>query len=93
MTGFDFSVIPNAMPFLLQGLGLSYDLYTQVGRALRASDATNPLADLDVERLLAVGESQSAFALTTYVDGVQPLTNQFDGFLIHSRGGAAAPLC
>lgn len=26
MTGFDFSVIPNAMPFLLQGLGLSLGL-------------------------------------------------------------------
>jgi hypothetical protein len=39
-----------------------------------------------------VGESQSAFTLTTYVDGVQPLTREFDGFLIHSRGGAAAPL-
>jgi len=41
---------------------------------------------------LAVGESQSAFALTTYANGVQPLTEEFDGFLIHSRGGAAAPL-
>ncbi len=39
-----------------------------------------------------MGESQSAFALTTYYDGVQPLTLAFDGFLIHSRGGAAAPL-
>ena len=74
------------------GDAFSYDLYTQVGRALRASDEANPLGDLDVERLLAVGESQSAFALTTYVDGVQPLTDQYDGFLIHSRGGAAAPL-
>ena len=39
-----------------------------------------------------MGESQSAFALTTYANGVQPLTEVFDGFLIHSRGGAAAPL-
>ncbi len=74
------------------GDAFSYDLYTQVGRALRASGDANPLGDLDVERLLAVGESQSAFALTTYVNGVQPLTHEFDGFLIHSRGGAAAPL-
>ncbi len=40
----------------------------------------------------AVGESQSAFALTTYVDGVQPLTKAFDGFLVHSRGGAGLGL-
>ena len=42
--------------------------------------------------MLAVGESQSAFALTTYLNGVQPLSGAFDGFLIHSRGGASAPL-
>jgi len=74
------------------GDAYSYDIYTQVGRALRAEGEPNPLGDLAVERLLAVGESQSAFALTSYANGVQPLTRAFDGFLIHSRGGAAAPL-
>lgn len=74
------------------GDAFSYDMYTQIGRSLRLADGSSPLGDLQVERLLAVGESQSAFALTTYADGVQPLTQAFDGFLIHSRGGAAAPL-
>lgn len=72
------------------GDAYAYDIYTQVGRALRADDGV--LGDLVPERIVAVGESQSAFALTTYVDGVQPLTGAFDGFIIHSRGGAAAPL-
>jgi hypothetical protein len=75
------------------GDAFSYDIYTQVARAVRAGEGdVVPLDGLDVERLLAVGESQSAFALTTYVNGVQPLTDAFDGFLVHSRGGAAAPL-
>lgn len=74
------------------GGAFSYDIYTQVARALRSEQASGVLGDLEVERLLAVGESQSAFALTTYVNGVQPLTRQFDGFLLHSRGGAALPL-
>jgi Alpha/beta hydrolase domain len=76
------------------GDAFSYDIYTQVARALRApgTDSADPLDGLEPERVLAVGESQSAFALTTYVNGVQPLTGQFDGFLVHSRGGAAAPL-
>ena len=39
-----------------------------------------------------MGESQSAYALTTYVNGVHPLDRVFDGFLVHSRGGAAMPL-
>jgi Alpha/beta hydrolase domain len=48
--------------------------------------------DLDADRRLAVGESQSAVALTTYVNVVQSDAPLFDGFLIHSRGGVAAPL-
>ena len=74
------------------GDAFSYDIYTQVARALRTPGEVDPLEGLEVEHLLAVGESQSAFALTTYVNGVQPLARQYDGFLIHSRGGAAAPL-
>ena len=42
--------------------------------------------------MLAVGESQSAYALTTYVNVVQPEAAVFDGLLVHSRGGAALPL-
>jgi hypothetical protein len=74
------------------GDAFSYDIYTQVARALRAPADVDALDGLEPERLLAVGDSQSAFTLTTYANGVQPLTEAFDGFLIHSRGGAAAPL-
>ena len=74
------------------GDAFAYDIYTQVARALRTPGEVDALGGLVPERLLAVGESQSAFTLTTYVDGVQPLSQAFDGFLLHSRGGAAAPL-
>ena len=74
------------------GDAFSYDIYTQIARALRADGASGVLGDLEPERLLAVGESQSGFALTTYANGVQPLAHQYDGILIHSRGGAAASL-
>src|SRR5690606_22907711 len=74
------------------GDAFAYDLFTQVARALREPGPVDALGGLVPERLLAVGESQSGFALTTYVDGVQPLTGAFDGFLVHSRGAAAAPL-
>ena len=39
-----------------------------------------------------MGESQSAYALTTYVNTVQPRTECFDAFLVHSRGSATLPL-
>lgn len=74
------------------GDAFAYDIYTQVGRALRQTGGSDALGGLPVERVMAMGESQSAFALTTYVDGVQPLTNAYDGFLIHSRGGPSLPL-
>ena len=41
---------------------------------------------------MAVGESQSAFRLVTYVNAVHTVEPVFDGFLVHSRGGDAAPL-
>ncbi len=73
----------------LPGDGYSFDIYTQVARALRAGAA---LGGLQPKRVVAAGESQSAFALVTYYDGVQPLTHAFDGFLVHSRGAAGLPL-
>ncbi len=41
--------------------------------------------------MLAVGESQSAMALTTYVNAVAAAGGDFDGFLIHSRAAAGLP--
>ncbi|MCR6031566.1 hypothetical protein GGQ22_08910 [Nocardioides sp. zg-579] len=71
------------------GDAYAYGIYSEVAGALVERLA----ADLgEVSCLLAVGESQSAYALTSHANGVQPLTGRFDGFLVHSRGGAAMPL-
>jgi hypothetical protein len=71
----------------------SYDIFTQAGTAaLGKGKGVHPLEGLEVKHLLAVGESQSAGRLTTYVNAVQPLAGVFDGFLIYSRGAGAAPL-
>jgi len=71
------------------GDGFSFDMYTQVARAIRDGRGMN---GLDPDIVLAAGESQSAFALVTYYNGVQPLTGAFDGFFVHSRGGVAMAL-
>ena len=47
---------------------------------------------LKPKSILAVGESQSAMFLTTYVNDVDSVAAVFDGFLVHSRFGTAAPL-
>ncbi len=70
----------------------SYDIFTQVGRLIRAATGSGVLGGLKPEYVVAVGESQSAMFLTTYVNAVDPLVKVYDGFLIHSRFGPAAPL-
>jgi hypothetical protein len=64
----------------------SYDIFSQAGALVRdrTSDLLGPLKP---KRVLAIGESQSAGFLTTYVNMVDPVARVFDGFLIHSRFG------
>lgn len=69
------------------GDGFAFDIYGQA--ALAARDA---LADLKPTRMIAIGESQSAGFLVTYVNAVDPVARIFDGFLIHSRFRSAAPI-
>jgi hypothetical protein len=74
------------------GDAFAYDIYTQAARAIRRSRDTGLLGPLTIKHVLATGESQSAGFLTTYVDAIEPIAKAFDGFLIHSRFGAGAPL-
>jgi hypothetical protein len=76
----------------------SYDLFSQTAAVLgrdrpRGSSAgPDPLDGLQVRRLLAIGASQSAHRLASYVDGVHPLVRRFDGFLVVGRFGRGASL-
>jgi hypothetical protein len=62
----------------------SFDIFTQAARALTRRNGAAPLGDLRPDTLIAIGLSQSAAFLNSYVDGVQPLVGVFDGFLVHS---------
>lgn len=70
----------------------SYDVFAQVGATIRRPKGVDPLDGLRPERVIAVGESQSAARLTTFANAVHPVTHVFDGYLIHSRGAGGAPL-
>jgi hypothetical protein len=74
------------------GDAFAFDIFTQVGRLVWESEDNGVLGELSPEIVLAVGESQSAIFLTTYVNAVDPLEEVYDGYLIHSRFGPAAPL-
>jgi len=76
------------------GDAYSYDIYSQVGEALRRPGSANLLGTrkFRVKQLIADGESQSAFRMVTYVNAIQPLTRMFDGFFVHSRFATGAPI-
>jgi hypothetical protein len=67
------------------------DIFDQIGLGLR-STRLRVFGPLHPRHIVAVGESQSAYYLTTFADTLQPLSDTFDGLFIHSRGGNGAPL-
>ena len=81
------------------GDSFSYDIFSQAGRAIKFPTGIAPLGELEVERLIAIGESQSAARLLTYINAFEKQQDIYDGYFVHSRlgnlpdfGGASAPL-
>src|SRR5262245_29004618 len=70
----------------------SYDIFSQAGQALRQPAGANPLGPLQPRTFIAAGESQSAFRLVTYINGIHPLAEIYDGFFVHSRSASGADL-
>jgi Alpha/beta hydrolase domain len=73
------------------GDSYSYDIFSQAGQAIW-DNSTQLLGGLIPRHVLAAGESQSADRLTTYIDGVAPVVNVYNGYLVHSRIGSPAAL-
>ena len=64
--------------------GLSYDIFTQISRAVgKERDATeiDPMGGLDVQKVFAVGASQSGSRVFSYANGVQPIEKAFDAIV------------
>jgi hypothetical protein len=74
------------------GDSYSYDMYRQAGVAVR-DQAKELLGGLTPKHVIAAGESQSAFRMTTYIDAVEPLSKGvYDGYFVYSRGDDGAAL-
>ena len=71
----------------ITGDDLSYDIFSQAGQAVRQPMGVDPLGRLKARRVIAIGESQSAFRLATYINSINPLANEYDGFLVLSTLG------
>jgi hypothetical protein len=70
----------------------SYSIFEQGGAAVRR-DASLVLGGLEPKRILALGESQSAVRLVTYIDALQPQSQGvYNGYFVYSRFASAAAL-
>lgn len=69
----------------------SFDIFTQAARAIgpARADPIDPLDGLAVQRVVAMGGSQSAMRLVTYLNAVHPTARVFDGFLLSVWEGRA----
>ena len=74
------------------GDSFSYEMYSQIAQAVRSPVGVEPLGGLLAERVVGIGESQSAGRLLTYVNAFAPRYQVFDGYLIHSRITGSSPL-
>ena len=74
------------------GDSYSYDMFSQAAQALREPADVDLLEGLQVEQMIALGESHSAGRLATYINAIHPLYNTFDGYMVHSRGDGSSPL-
>jgi hypothetical protein len=79
-------------PLSHPGDSFSYDIFAQVAQAIRNPASVAPLQELVPERVIAVGESQSAGRLVTWVNALGSVYGLFEGYIIHSRGGGSPPL-
>lgn len=79
-------------PLYHPGDAFAYDIYSQIGGLIKSGGHVDVLRGMEANHIVALGESQSAMFLTTYINAVDPLAGVYDGFLVHSRFGPGAPL-
>lgn len=71
----------------------SYDIFAKsVAAVLGDLSDGGPMGGLNTRTVIATGGSQSAMRLATYINAVQQHEHVFDGFLLLSHFGIAAPL-
>jgi hypothetical protein len=75
--------------------GVSYDIFTQAAKSVGPSRAgyingKDPMAGLRVQKLIAIGGSQSGSKITAYINGVQPIEKVFDALIATLNAGSAS---
>jgi len=74
------------------GDSYSYSIFEQAGAAIRR-DVSLVLGGVEPKRLIALGESQSASRLVTYIDVLGHRSQGiYNGYFVYSRGGTGSAL-
>lgn len=68
------------------GDSFSYDIFSQVSQAILRPTTLDVLDGLSAQQLLATGSAQSGGWLVTFINGIQPLYNPYNGYLLRNRG-------
>ena len=74
------------------GDSFSYSMFHQIAQQVRYPDDRDFLEGLQIDRMIAAGESQSAARMITYINMLGKTAGLFDGFFVHSRFGSSAPV-
>jgi hypothetical protein len=68
-------------------------MFSQAGLAVRGKgDGPKPLDGYKIKRVIAMGQSQSAGRLSSYLNAAHKSAGVYDGYLVHSRGSRPASL-
>jgi len=62
---------------------LCYDIFSQAAQAIRSPVGVDPMGGLPVQRIFAVGASQSQGRLVTYHNSIHPLAGVVDVFFLY----------
>lgn len=73
------------------GDNYSYDIFSQAGATVW-NQTDKILGGFTPTTVIGMGESQSAFRLTSYLNAVAPIHDAYSGYLVHSRGARGANL-
>jgi hypothetical protein len=66
---------------------LQYDVFSQAAQAVRDPVGDDPMAGLQVLRIVGLGVSQAAIRIVVYHNAVHPLAGVFDSFMPLLAGG------
>jgi len=67
----------------------SFDIFSQIAKSFKSPVGVDPMAGLRVQKVIAMGQSQSGTRLRDYITQVQADARVIDGFLVHADGGGS----